>query len=286
MRHEMFADDTQLTHSESPSSYDSMVQSLEDCVLHIKSWMSQNRLKLNDDKTEALQLLPPCVKPETVPSSFVFSQTCSFSDHVRDLGFVIDRKLSMEQHVTKCCQLAYLELRRISSIRNYLSVDATKTLVTSCVLSRLDYCNALLAGSPLKLLKPLQQVQNSAARLIFKSKKFQHCSSLFIDLHWLPIDRRIQFKTSCICYNIITGTAPNYLSELFQIYVPSRSLRSAADNRLFVVPRFNRTKHGGRAFSSNAVLTWNSLPFSVRHCPTFSSFKTALKTFLFQQAYT
>ncbi len=191
----------------------------------------------------------------------------------------------MKQHVMKTCQIAYMELRRISSIRHYLTLEATKTLVSACILSRLDYCNALLAGSPQTLLKLLQQVQNSAAKLIYKERKTAHCTPLFKQLHWLPIEQRIKYKSACLCYHVIIGSAPQYLSELLHLYVPSRSLRSSADTRVFRIPRYNKQGHGGRSFAVSAVQTWNSLPFSVRHSSSLSSFKINLKTFLFQQAF-
>ena len=75
-----------------------------------------------------------------------------FSDKVRNLGFIFDSNLTMKQHVIKICQTAYYELKRISSIRRYLTEDAAKQLVTSqCVLSRLDYCNSLLIGTSSEL---------------------------------------------------------------------------------------------------------------------------------------
>ena len=191
-----------------------------------------------------------------------------------------------QAHLIIKCQTAYAEIRRISSIRQYLTVDATKTLVSACILSKLDYCNSLLAGYPHKDIKPLQQVQNSAARLIFKARKSQHCTPLLQQLHWLPIEERIKYKISCLCFHVISGTAPTYLSELFSIYVPSRPLRSSADDRTFRVPAlYNRQKHGGRAFSFSAVQTWNSLPYSIRHSPSLDSFKTNLKTHLLTLAF-
>ena len=286
VRHEMYADDTQLIHSITPASYDDLTLSLQDCVTEVKTWMSNNRLKLNDDKTEALRTSPSSADLSSLPSSITVGNTAiPFSPCVRDLGFFLDQALSMKQHITRTCQIAYAELRRISSIRQYLTVDATKTLVSACILSRLDYCNSLLVGCPDKNIKPLQQVQNSAARLIFKSRKSEHITPLLQKLHWLPVEQRIKYKISCVCFHIITDTAPTYLSELLSIYVPSRSLRSSADDRMFRVPTYNRQSHGGRAFSFSAVQTWNSLPHSVRHSPTLSSFKSNLKTHLFTLAF-
>ena len=57
----------------------------------------------------------------------------------RNLGLIFDSKLSMKKHFIKICQTAYFELKRISSIRRFLTEDATKTLVASCILSRPDY---------------------------------------------------------------------------------------------------------------------------------------------------
>ena len=72
------------------------------------------------------------------------SHNIPFSDSARNLGFILDSKLSMKKHFTKICQTAYFELKRISSIRRFLTEDKTKTLVTSYILSRLDYCSCLL----------------------------------------------------------------------------------------------------------------------------------------------
>ena len=51
---------------------------------------------------------------------------------------LLSTALSLHQHVMNVCRVAYLELRRINSIRNLPFVDAVKTLVCSLVLSRLD----------------------------------------------------------------------------------------------------------------------------------------------------
>ena len=112
------------------------------------------------------------------------------------------------------CQSAYLEHCRISSIRHVLTVDATKTLVTFLVLSCLDYCNSLLSGIPQQLIDKLQKVQNYSARLIFKTSKCTHVSPLLAKLHQLPIARRIKHKISSLCYDIVSDTAPLYLSDL------------------------------------------------------------------------
>ena len=55
----------------------------------------------------------------------------SFSSAARNLGVIFDSELALKEQVNTLCQLAHLEIRRIGSIRQYLSVEATKTLVFS-----------------------------------------------------------------------------------------------------------------------------------------------------------
>ena len=107
----------------------------------------------------------------------------SFSSAARNLGVMFDSELALKEQVNKLCQLAYLEIRRIGSIPQYFSVEATKTRVSSRVLSRLDYCNALLAGSPQVLLDKIQRVINCSARLIYKASKSAHITPFLFYLH-------------------------------------------------------------------------------------------------------
>ncbi len=111
---------------------------------------------------------------------------------------------------------------------------AAQLLVQGLVISRLDYCNALLAGLPASTIKLLQMIQNAAARLVFNEPKRTHVTPLFISLHWLPVAARIQFKTLMLAYRTTTGSAPSYFHSLLRIYIPSRSLRSASERRLVV----------------------------------------------------
>ena len=161
---------------------------VQSCIADVKEWTLYNKLQLNEDKTEAL-LLDCSGSPSSLPSSLTVGQcSINFSTSAKNLGVIFDDSLSMSEQVTKVCQSAFFEIRKISTIRKYLTNEATKTLVTSLVISRLDYCNVLLAGVPQNLLDKIQRVLNCAARLIFKATKRDHVSPLLSELHWLPIE--------------------------------------------------------------------------------------------------
>ncbi len=137
-------------------------------------------------------------------------------------------KSTLQRHIARSCRFA---LHNIRKIRPFLTEHAAQLLVQALVVSRLDYCNALLAGLPANTIKPLKIIQNAAARLVFNEPKRTHVTPLFISLHWLPVAARIKFKTLMLAYRTTTGSAPSYFHSLLRIYIPSRSLRSASERR-------------------------------------------------------
>ena len=175
------------------------------------------------------------------------------------------------------CRAAYIELRRISSTRNFLSVDVTKTLMCSLVLSKLDYCNSLLSGSPQYLIQLFQKVQNTAARITLKVPRLAHTSPLLRSLHWLPVQKRIKHKVCSNCYTTLTGASPKYMSELVNVYTPSRCLRSSSDSHTLTIPCVRTKTCGQRSIAYQGPATWNKLPFDLRHKDSLSTFKSALK---------
>ncbi len=97
-----------------------------------------------------------------------------------------------------------------------------------------DLTIAMLSWQVFQPIKPLQLIQNAAARLIFNEPKRTHIKPLFINLHWLPIAARIKFKALMFTYKTTSGSAPLYLNSVFQTYVPSRSVCSASEWRIIV----------------------------------------------------
>ena len=137
---------------------------MRNCISEVKLWMDCNKLKLNDDKTGSILIKSDRIMlPESAPTSVrVGNSDMPFVTHARNLGITISSNTTMDKHVANICRSAYFELRRISSLRHLVTVSATTTLLSAFVLSKLDYCNSLLCGSPPFILVKLQRVQNSA----------------------------------------------------------------------------------------------------------------------------
>jgi len=286
-----YADDTQLNKSCAPEDLPHTVETVQNCIVDVKGWMTANKLKLNDSKTEVVLVKSRwCVNlDDSITSMRIGSTDIAFAESARDLGFMLSGdELSLHTHVANTCRLAYNEIRRIGGIRQYLTVEVTKTLVSAFVLSRLDFCNSLLSGCNKIYLYKLQLVQNSAARLIFRSKRRDHVTPLLHALHWLPVQARIEYKLCMLCFNFFSGTCPAYFSQLLTKYSIGREgNRSDNDSRVLtsIKKNINYVTLGERSFSFCAPEVWNSLPFNIRHKESMSSFKSALKTYLFRKYF-
>ncbi len=272
-----YADDTQLYLSFYPDD-PTIATRISACLADISCWMKDHHLQLNLAKTE---LLVVSADP-SFHHNFTFqlgSSNITPSKTARNLGVEIDDKLNLTDHITKTARSCRFALYNIKKIRPFLSEHATQLLVQAPVLSRLDYCNALLAGLPASSIKPLQLIHN-AARLIFNKPKRMHVTPLFINLHWLPIAARIKFKTLMFGYRTTSGSAPLYLNSLLQTYMPSRSLRSASERRI-TVPSQRGRKSLSLTFSLTVPIWWNDLPNSITAAESLPIFKKQLKTHLF-----
>ena len=201
----------------------------------------------------------------------------------RNLGIVFDNNLCMDQHVKRICQSVYFHMRNINSIRKILTYETAATVIHALITSRIDNGNSLLIGITDRLLHKLQLAQNTAARVLTKTRKFDHITPILKDLHWLPIRERINFKILILTWKALNGIAPDYLFNLLVPYVPSRRLRSS-DKHLLVIPRA-LSAFGDRAFSVVAPTLWNSLPLDIRNCDSFQTFKNLLKTHLYNKTY-
>ena len=112
----------------------------------------------------------------------------------------------MEPHITKIMQIAFLKIRQISYYRKFLTPSAAETLIHAYIAPRLDYCNGLLHGLPTNLVAKLRSNLNTAARLVTKTRKYEHITPVMINLHWLPI----QYNPIFVAFNV-----KNYVLFIF-----------------------------------------------------------------------
>jgi len=141
-------------------------------------------------------------------------------------------------------------------------------------------------GLPASTLAPLQRVLRAAARLVNDLKTSDHVTSTLVDLHWLPIKQRVDYKLCYHVHNVSIGHAPAYLSDMLTACadVPSFSrLRTSSSGDCVILK--TKLKLSERAFAVSVPLAWNNLPCELKKTKCTITFKRLLKTFLFESAY-
>jgi len=280
-----FGDDTQLYISFTPADetgHSDAIGAIELYIQVIRNWMHDNKLLLNEDKTEFLligikqQLAKVNISHVTVGKANIAPQS-----PVKNLGVWLDSNLSVVDHITKTSSAAFYHLYNIRRIRRFLTKECTETRIHAFISSRLDYCNSLLFGVPERHLQKLQRVQNAAARFIFQESRYCHITPLLKSLHWLPVRYRIVFKILLITFKAVHGLAPAYISELVSIRESAGRHYLPFNNglRLNYSPCKSLATLRDRSFRVAAPKLWNHLPIEIRNMTSVQNF---LKIFIFK----
>jgi hypothetical protein len=222
--------------------------------------------------------IDPITMPLIVGEATIFPST-----KIRNLGVILDSHLTMEPEISNIRRKAFYHLGRIAKIKKFLSRSALTQLIHAFVTSQLDYGNALLIGLLKKSLVSLQRVQNAAARVIVGIRKLDPVKPYLKTLHWLLIEKQIEFKIAVLTYRCLNCHAPKYLQDLLVLYRQDTNvcLRSSSTSVLRV-PRTHTKTYGDRAFSVAATRIWNSHPVNIRSSSSITTFKSLLKTYYSQ----
>ena len=136
------------------------------CISDIRVWIIENKLKINDTKTEFIIFRSPHLKHLSDLSISVRDSQLYPSSKVRDIGVVFDQYLTFHDHISGICKSTNLNLRSIGIIRNLLTFDAIAQLIHALITTRLDFCNSNLYNIPNNKIERLQRIQDHAARML------------------------------------------------------------------------------------------------------------------------
>ena len=168
------------------------------------------------------------------------------ANEIKVLGVVLDRRLAFDKHVLVVTRSCNFRAQTICHIRHLLSTDMAHTLACSRILTRLDYCNSIVHGTPVSSIQKLQRVQNNAARIVLQAPRRSHAKPLMRQLHWLPVQHRIDSKVSVLTYKTLNMSVPQYLSQRINRRVNARTLRSTATP--LIIQPFSRIDFAKRSF--------------------------------------
>ena len=193
----------------------------------------------------------------------------------------------MKERVAKIAAACFCHIRRMRQVRRRIGREVTQQLVLALIMSRLNYCNSVLAALPTSTLKHPEC--SCPTRLVFCLSRSNHNMPTLIQLHWLLVSYRIKFKLCCLVHAIHYGCSPAYLTETVQSVGASRlrcGLRSSSTSSMdYSLPQLH-TKFDEQAFSHAGSATWNSLPDHIRTVADPVSFRILLKSHYFSQLLT
>ena len=190
----------------------------------------------------------------------------------------------MRSHVVATVRPCFRALHQIHSVRHSLTRQTLQSLVHALVVSKVDYCNSVLAGisghfwtdcSPCWMLPPGQS-----------SRQGGQNTSAHYSVNSAACEFRKEFDSGCVFWHFtacLHGTAPSYLVGSLRRAADvdgSRHLRSTNTVSL-VVSSTQHTTLGDRSFPVAAARAWNNLPPTIRASPSLLTFHQQLKTFLF-----
>ena len=141
--------------------------------------------------------------------------------------------------MTQSCRLATI-IWALRLIRHLLTTDIAQTLACSIVSSKLDYCNAVLYGSPAKYVAVLQRVQNNLARVVLQKPRLTPVKPLLQSLYWLPVIQRIEYKLTILIFKVKTTNTPDYLSRLLIESTSTTSMTLQSASRTMLQPKVTR----------------------------------------------
>ena len=281
-----FADDHTLDNTFKPQKSEfSSISLLESTLRNIHNWMGENRLKMNNSKTEFItfgsrQQLQKCeCELLNVCGDIIKSQPV-----MKYLGANLDENLNFTNFVSNKCKKAMANLKRIQRIRKCLTKDTANQLILSLVVTHLDYANAILYGTSESNLRRMQRIQNIAAKVVCDRMGYMESARACLrELHWLPIRARIEFKILVLVYTSLKGLAPLYLTEILKLkQINAINLRSNSDN-LLCVPLIRKQTFAARSLSHAGPTLWNNLSRDIRYSMDIDDFKKQLKTYLFRK---
>ena len=192
----------------------------------------------------------------------------------------MDKLLKNINHVNKFTSSLVYQLSNINRIRDILYLGSAKSITQALVLSKLDYCNSLLLGTPECYLDHFHAIQSMACRVICKLRKFDRVNSSMKALHRLKIREHIVYKVANLVYRCHNGTAPSYLNDLLPVHQTVRTLKYSTSTIALVFCKTELAKEG--SFSVAGPITWNNLPKEVKGETNPLRFRKKLKTHLFK----
>lgn len=263
----LYADDAQIYLSRPPGLIEDLIFRLNEDLANILNWSEANNLSINILKTQAICLhnKSVLVRPQQLK---MINTDITFSDEVKNLGFIINSKLNCKSHITSTIQKIYIVLRKLWCIASFLHTEVKLKLVKIFIIPLIIYGANVYGNLDSASLNKLQLTVNNCARFVYNKRKYDHISTYSKNILGSNLKAFLDTRNLLFIHKLIFNKTPDYL---FECLIFSNSKRT--NNLAVPVHRHLTTS---RMFFINAVNLWNQLPHHIKNIANLKIFKSAL----------
>lgn len=276
---ESYVDDSKLYISFSNKDVNGGLDNLRHDLNRVASWCCENRLLINPGKTKFCVFGSDRMLAQTfIPPITFLGKELLVIDSVKDLGMIIDKHLSFNEHTDALASELMGKLAMISRIRHLFDKSTLFIVINSLVFTKLYYCSSVWSGTSKSNIAKLQQVQNFAARLLSGKRKYGHITPTLKELRLLPVSEAFKLRDAVQMFKCMNNQAPSYLINMFQKRSQIHNYNTRNTNNLNLARC--RTALAQNSFSYRGAVLWNSLPSELRNLSSLNTLKHNLRSYL------
>ena len=282
VNHIFYADDLQIYLHTTKDKILEGISRLSHAAQMVSEWAGNSGLRLNAGKTQAIVFGSKKnvndINSLGLPGIGMQNGVLiPFSSEVVSLGVTLDSKLTWKPQVDQVTKKVNKALYSLRFIRACTTETLRIRLVESLVQPHLDYCTVVYLDATNEQRTRLDRLSNTGVRYIFGVRRDAHITPYWRRLGWLRSDSRRLYFTALLLYKIRRMREPTYLADLFKEYNPRPTSRGIQPELSLPAVTYET---GERSFQVQGARLWNSLPPSLRHIPSYSTFKRAVRKYL------
>lgn len=266
----LYADDCQLYLSDSMSNLAHTIMKINSDIQRVLDWCKINGLVLNSKKTQAIIFCNQRTRITCAPKIKVGSDQIEYSDTVKNLGLIMDSKMSWKDQVNAVCNKVYKALHSLVAVRSSTPQHIRLLLARSLIVPIFDYGDVLYSLVSKMNLRKLQRAFNTVTRYVFNLSKYDHISGYANAILGVNFTSHLKLRVCTQTFKILNDP-PVYLNNFFSY---ARSMRGP----LLIVPRCSSCGLKD-SFRHRAISAWNQLPRTCRCERNYNSFKNSVSSY-------
>lgn len=233
----------------------------------IMKWSKENLLAINPDKTQAM-LISRLKTPPHPPQILIEGEVIQFVERAKNLGVVFKNNFEWDAHINTQCSKIYGSLKRLNLTTKHYDQETKLKLFKSLILPHFIFGDFIYSNALVGSVDKLRVALNACIRYIYNLSRYSRVSHLQKNLIGCPFVNFYKYRSCVNLFRIIQSSSPAYL---FDKLVPFRGTRTQS----FRVPQHSSSYYS-QSFFVRGVVTWNSLPSSIKSNNSIPCFKMDL----------